>query len=460
MKRILSLVMCFMLVLGACVMASCSDNTINELKDKAGQVETTSSNKPMTITVYGITDASTTPEAIEKVEEALNQISVRKYNTKVDLILYPEEVYAAQMFAKIKMAVNSYNTKLLEKAQNNDEKEEELEFIKQSNVNYIEHEGLVEATNLPSDLVTAPLDIFLVYTPEDGSPVLDPESEYYNPILADGGMFNVLHKERALQGLNVNIKSGTYSALRTTAYTQAINAVTRPQYKNENSTDIFGIPNNYVYGSYEFLLVNREVVEKVHAGADKSKLAESSTALEAAKAELSAMGDFGADHLEMTFDSYADYQEFAETKETFAFGYIAGEKSLQALFESNPKYDVYMAKKTEIPQSRFCDSMFCISPATQDIARSLDILLLIQTNEDFRNILQYGVEGTHYQIGHDGTVTLTGGTEAEAKYRMEPKWCGNMFLLIPSDNMSKEMQAMAANDWKLARQQVKEILGS
>ena len=64
-----------------------------------------------------------------------------------------------------------------------------------------------------------------------------------------------------------------------------------------------------------------------------------------------------------------------------------------------------------------------------------------------------------YQIGHDGNVTLTGGTEAEARYIMDPKWCGNMFLLIPSDNMSKEMQAMAANEWKLARQQVKDILG-
>jgi hypothetical protein len=173
----------------------------------------------MTITVYGITDESTTPEAIELVEEALNKISVRKYNTKVDLSLYPENVYASQIFSKVKMSVNSYNTKLLDKAKD----EEEKEFIKSSNVNYIEYEGkLVEATNLPSDLVTAPLDIFLVYTPDEDSVVLDPESEYYNPILADGGMFDVLYGERALQPLNAKIKSGT-----TIAATGVISGIAR-----------------------------------------------------------------------------------------------------------------------------------------------------------------------------------------------------------------------------------------
>ena len=171
------------------------------------------------------------------------------------------------------------------------------------------------------------------------------------------------------------------------------------------------------------------------------------------------MEDIGVDYLEKTFNSYAEYQAFADTGKTFLFGYIKGESSIQNLFESNHRYDAYVAKKNGITTGRLCDSMFCISPSTQNLERSLDILLLIQTNADFRNILQYGVEGTHYQIGHDGNVTLTGGTDAEAKYLMDPKWCGNMFILIPSDELSKEVQMLAENDWKLGRQQVKDILG-
>lgn len=456
MKRIVSLIMCLTLVFSACVFASCSDTTMQDLYDAASNVETTSSNAPMTITVYGITDESTTPEAIEKVEEALNKISVRKYNTKIDLILYPEEVYAAQIFAKVKMSVNSYNTKLLEKAKDEDEKN----FIKESNVNYIDYPTLVEATNLPSDLVTAPLDIFLVYTPDEDSVVFDEKSEYYNPILADGGMFNTLYMERALQPLNAKIKSGTYSPLRTSAYTQALSFVTRPQYKNENATDVYGIPNNYIYGSYDFVIMNREIVELVYSGADKSDLAKSPDAMSAAIRELTAMKDqLNVTYIEKTFASYAEYQAFADTQETFVFGYITGESSIQNLFESNHRYDAYVAKKNGITPGRACDSMFCISPSTQNLDRSLDVLLLLQTNEDFRNIFQYGVEGTHYQIGHDGNVTLTGGTDAEAKYLMDPKWCGNMFILIPSDEMTKEVQMLAENDWKLGRQQVKDILG-
>lgn len=457
MKRILSLIMCLTLVFTGCMLASCADTTMEELWQNVGTVETTSSNAPMTITVYGITDESTTPEAIELVEEALNKISVRKYNTKVDLILYPENVYASQIFSKVKMSVNSYNTKLLDKAKD----EEEKEFIKSSNVNYIEYEGkLVEATNLPSDLVTAPLDIFLVYTPDEDSVVLDPESEYYNPILADGGMFDVLYGERALQPLNAKIKSGTYSPLRTSAYNAALSFATRPQYKNENATDVYGIPNNYIYGSYDFLIINEAIADRVYSGADKSVLATSPDALSAAIRELTAIKDqLDVTYIEKTFSSYAEYQAFADTQETFVFGHITGELSLQNLFESNYRYKAYIGKKNGITGARACDSMFCISPSTQNLDRSLDILLLLQTNEDFRNIVQYGVEGTHYQIGHDGNVTLTGGTDAEAKYLMEPKWCGNMFILLPADNMTKEVQMLAENDWKLARQQVKDILG-
>ena len=456
MKRIVSLIMCLTLVFSACVFTACSDTTIQDLHVAAGTVETTSSNAPMTITIYGITDESTTPEAIEKVEEELNKISVRKYNTQVDLILYPEEVYAAQVFAKVKMAVNSFNTTRLEKAKDEDEKN----FYKESNVNYIDYVGLTEATNLPSDLVTAPLDIFLVYTPDEDSVVFDEKSEYYNPILADGGMFNVLYSERALEPLNAKIKNGTYSPLRTSAYTQALSFVTRPQYRNENATDVYGIPNNYVYGSYDFVIMNREIVDLVYSGADKSDLAKSPDAMSAAVRELTAMKDeLNVTYIEKTFASYAEYQAFADTQETFAFGYITGEGSIQNLFESNYRYDAYVAKKNGITPGRACDSMFCISPSTQNLERSLDILLLLQTNEDFRNIFQYGVEGTHYQIGHDGNVTLTGGTDAEAKYLMDPKWCGNMFILTPSDGMTKEVQMLAENNWKLARQQVKEILG-
>lgn len=458
MKRIISLILCLAVVVSACMLSSCKEVTMEDLIETMGNPETTSSNLPMEITIYGITDESTTEQAIEKVEEALNTISVRKYNTTINLILYPEEVYAAQMFAKIKMAVNSYNTKLL--GSTPAEKYEEIEFIKQSNVNYIEHVGLKEASNLPSDLVSAPLDIFLVYTPEADSPVFDPESEYYSPILKDGGMFSVLHSERALLGLNSYIKSGTYSALKTIGYTQAVNAVTAPQYKNTDLTDIFAIPNNYLYGGYDFLLVNHEILDQVYSGEDKSYLATSEDARKAAMQELDGrQEELGFTYLEKTFSSYDEYQDFSETNETFLFGYMSGELSIKNLFENNPRYDVYTIEKKVPSNANYCESMFCISPATQDIERSLDILLLLQTNEEFRNIFQYGVEGTHFEVGHDGNVTLTGGTSAESKYLMNPKWCGNMFILTPSDGMSREMQMMAANDWKLAREQVKDILG-
>jgi hypothetical protein len=43
---------------------------------------------------------------------------------------------------------------------------------------------------------------------------------------------------------------------------------------------------------------------------------------------------------------------------------------------------------------------------------------------------------------------------------MDPAMTGNMFLLYPSDRMSPSMQKMAANNWRLAKAQNKEILDS
>ena len=69
MKRIISLVLCLGILAGALLFAGC------------GEAETpeTTETLPATINLLGITEESTTPEAVKAVEDALNKISKNRY---------------------------------------------------------------------------------------------------------------------------------------------------------------------------------------------------------------------------------------------------------------------------------------------------------------------------------------------------------------------------------------------
>ena len=78
-KRIISLGLC--LVMFAMLFAGCGQN-----KD-ATNTTTNTGDLPTTINLIGITDKSTTQEAIDFVEEALNKLTQTRYKTKIQLTL-------------------------------------------------------------------------------------------------------------------------------------------------------------------------------------------------------------------------------------------------------------------------------------------------------------------------------------------------------------------------------------
>ena len=470
-RKILSFVMCMLIVVSTMVMSACGDDETDVYSGGSGsKTETVSSNEPMTICIYGIKEPGTTDAAIEKVEEALSKISVRKYNTTIDLILIEEEEYAAMMFAKAKMAINSYNTqRLSDKKLTADEKK----LIMQSNVDYWYTTGdgqrysydVKEATNIPSEVLTGTLDIFLVYNPEPDSVVLDPDSEYYNKALTTYSMFDIMYNEQILAPLNSYFK-GAYSAVKSTIHTHALQYVTRKQYSTSidgtpsTVDDYFGVPNNYIYGDYDFVIFNKTFVDKLYSGTDKSEIAKDPAKLTALIKELTEkQGTEGFEYtnVEKRFTSYEEYLETANS-ETFAIGYISGYNAVEQLFESHENLDVYVTKENVVSSpSEYCDSMFAIGRSTESVERCLDILLLINSNKEFRNILQYGVEGVHYTQYRE-LITPISGDKEESKYFMDMKYSGNMFILYPSSDMDAEMRKMAENEWQLAKDQVIQLV--
>lgn len=523
-KRLLSLFLCLLTLCTSFLMAACGDDEGALEKLGSGNAgagkhgfTTTSSNDPATICIYSIRGKGTTDEAIALVERELSRIAINRYNTAIDLILIDEEDYASMIFTKVRMAIAAHNTSLIKDIAT--VSESDIEKIRKNNVDYYYTDasgkkipyGVKEATNLSSEVLNGTLDIFLCYTPEGGNGSLFENGQ--KPDLNDGidyGMFEILYNEKALASLSKDLNS-MYSELKNVPYSHAFEYVTRPSdpADSKSAEEIFAIPNNYTYGSYDYIIFNSEFVDEFTSpfgnGNDKSIYKDQESALykqlksEIAKAYEPEAYDGTTKKIftEIEFESYEEYYDFLNgecdlskfVKEgqnpehytnKFAIATINGSSiATKKLIEQDTRhkgYTVYEVKSNKIgPEENkpldktaegLCDSMFCIGKNAlgpkEDgarIKRCLDVLKLINTNAEFRNILQYGVKGTHYtQYSEDEDVNpINNGAKEETKYNQSAvaKYLGNMFLLYPaSSGMTAEERLLAKNDWQLAKEQV------
>ena len=448
-KRIVALLMCVAMV--CCMFTACSDTEESDLK-KLTDIVTRSKNAPMTLAIYGVTDSATTGEAIDAVELALNEISITKYNTTIELYLYPEEEYIPLMLSKLETAMNSYVSTVTDP--------DKIKLEKTINFESDYKYELADMTKYP-EAAQSTIDIFLVFTPEEGSPLLDPNSEYYHP--AATKLFDTLYAEQALVALTPYFNKNEYATLKAKSYEQFFNSVTRADWSKGPDVAnppnyVYGMPNNYVLGSYEYLILNKEAVGSVFTQ-DPSVLVENTELYNQLKKDLTSLYNKGKLNVQKVEAVYNSYEEYAASDDTFAIAKIKGDSAFPQVI-ANPNFEVIKYTKTAFELSECRESMFCISRATPKgvneedrVRRCLDILRLMDNDETFRNTFQYGVKGEHYQLGRDGTVY-----PSSPDYSMNPKYTGNMFLLYPSDNMTVTMQLLAENHWELAKKQNTEII--
>jgi hypothetical protein len=91
--------------------------------------------------------------------------------------------------------------------------------------------------------------------------------------------------------------------------------------------------------------------------------------------------------------------------------------------------------------------MFAVSSFTENFDKSMEIITLLNTNVEFRNLFQYGIEGENYTRNADGSVTMTQGN----KYYMDTAKTGNEFLAYVPEGQNVEI-------WEYAKQQNRESL--
>lgn len=111
---------------------------------------------------------------------------------------------------------------------------------------------------------------------------------------------------------------------------------------------------------------------------------------------------------------------------------------LRQQYEQNG-YEVLVMENPRANDKTVYSSMFAIGAYTQDASRAMEIITCLNTDKEFRNLLQYGVENVNYTLSTH-TVTDENGVKTDYPYvvetennlyKMDVNKTGNVFLAYP-----------------------------
>ncbi|MBQ7779007.1 MAG: hypothetical protein IJ404_00795 [Clostridia bacterium] len=415
--------------------------------------ETTSTGtKPLTVTLYGIKGEGTTDEAIKAVQDELNVYSEGNLTTRVILKLFTEDEYYAKLDEAL-VAAKEYkkNNKGSLNSTGKDKNNDKVEFPKEN---------------------SAQVDIFMVRGYE---------------------MFEKYNEEGHIEALNLTDKSGLMRKYISDRFLALTNMATLGNLGNKYPS---GIMNNTVYGDYTYLLVNKEVADKYgYAENNLDTLPELNNLLRDAAKDFKNyvtlynapevnLDDFGGTMvgtvIEDTDNAFKKksptsllenekYLEYAKYYNLFkSKGYITvgdayalpEDKKVAAAFikgnASIPEQygEDYLVVPYAKPVMEDMGTIFCVSKYASESARALEIINLLQTNVEYRNTFQYGVEDVHYRVDdYTGMIDII-----SEDYNMNPQDTGNLFLLKENSSMDAATKALCANNWALAKQQLRDTV--
>ncbi len=446
-KRLLAFFIAVICVLMP-VLTSCSDE----------EAEVKSSTKPVTVTLYGIKGEGTTDEAIKAVQDRLNVYSEGNLTTRVILRLFTEDEYYAKLDEAFEAA-----QKYKDENKGNSSKPADKDKDKNN--------GIKNEIVFPDEKGTQ-VDIFMVR----GSEMFDK----YN-----GGGYTV--------SLNLADKSGLMKKYISDRYFALTNMATLGVLGNKYP---YGIPNNTVHGEYTYLLVNKEVADKYgYAEKNLDTLPELNNLLRDAAKDFGSyvtlynaptidLDNFGGtmfgtviENTDTAFtkktptsllenEKYVEYAKYlnlfkskgyitegdahalpADKKVAAAF--VKGNAALPAQYEED-----YLVVPYAKPVMNDLGTVFCVSNYSGEAVRALEIVNLLQTNVEYRNIFQYGVENVHYRVDdYTGIYEIISDD-----YNMNPADTGNLFILKENSSMDAATKALCANNWELAKQQLRDTV--
>ena len=495
-KRVISLFFCFLMLVSVAATGCSLVNTGNG-EDTTTSTNTTpaESGNPITLTMYIPCEKPVAEEDRAKVEEAINKITKSKFKTQIKLYLPTLDEYYSTIEGVMKARVEEEEQKTLAESELKKAiraaKAEGIDAAVAESKFYAEHPEWVkyQETEASSDTEETLPETKLN---ELGMPELKYPDERENQldIIWLGGYDRLMSyvNDDLLQRLDEELSSSS-KKLKQYIYGGALDAV------KTAGNGTYAIPNNTVIGEYTYLLLNKRLVDKYkYTPADLTNIVNCENFLADIKKYepdvLPIVGDVPvtlAKYWSIDPDTLAvDYDKFnvighcindsATLGSMFSFAGVFGNKAdgsnttefakqLLAIRKykdlnyittdtnTTKEYavrivkgggelvetygDKYYMNVVESPRAGYDDifgSMLGVSTYTRSLKRSMEIITYLNTNSDLRNVLQYGVEGVHYELDDDGLLH-----RLNQNYMMDINKTGNVFMAYPEEGMPKNV---------------------
>jgi len=472
-KKLTTLLLAMMLALGS--FTGCSSQATEEDVEATADTEE-AARISMTLSLWLPTSKNTTEEAIELAEAQINRLTQAKFDTAIELKAIPEADYQKTIDGELERIAAA----LIAEEEEAERKRKELKELKAQGIEVETEpeteEGETEAAE--EETIVNELGISVIKYPEVGANQLD--------IFLVQGYDNYLRyiENEYIQQLDGEL-SGTSKILKTYIY---------PTYLSlANVSGTYAIPNNHPVGEYEYLLVNKELVEQYdYNPKDLSTLVkcadfikdiasqnlegvtpllgdvdyknivfcgEDPTEFSLISALLSNSSAYNVKALpKSTFTQNAYINTLGMMKELkelgyvgdgkvdegekFAVGVVAGDGSVAAQYED--EYYVNIHTKPMMTEEDVYGSMFAVSSYSKSLARSMEIITYLNTNSDIRTILQYGAQGVHWEYDDEDTKETISILSDD--YQMDIVNTGNVYMTYPGEGIPM-------SHWDYAKQQ-------
>ncbi len=451
-----------------------------------GGLETsTEAAKAMTVTLTMIKEEGMTDDAIKLVENALNEITENKYNTHVVLQMFTAEEYADKVLEMSrKLDINDAGQEGSTYVSSEVFLDPDKVYVQSANGDFSLIDEQNRANVVYPTLTNTQLDILFI------------DSVKTYSVLAEG------YNERPyITDLSTII--GT-SDLPVAKYVNS----TLLSYARRVNGSFRAIPNNYYYGDYSYMLVNKQYFDELQYDIS---LVSNFSDLDAFLSDISAKEKYSsvapiynftgfdfltyyefetplllqtstsfptdaASHLnDMTRMSF--YQtsmdiiykasklgdrSYKETDEVdfnadFAVAFLDGSHTIPEEYKDvnkDGKDDYYVINISRpIVGNEMFESMFAISEFAENKERAFEILALLQTDAEVVNLLAYGLNNVHYELDNKGVVVTK-----DESYAMDYKKVGNTFLCYPNYDMDEATLQYAENNWDLAKKHNEKIV--
>ena len=494
-KKLIALILgVFMLV--SVLLTGCRGSSSQETGTGTGEenpTEETGERKVMTLSLWLPTDPSTTQAAVKQVEKALNEITELKFSTHLEIHAISDAEYQeaidskidsiADVEQRIKRESESLKQKEIELAEQGIkmdeyvEPETDAETDEETIETMIDEDG--EAISVYPEVKEDQLDIFLIrgydnykhYAENDLAEMLDSELTGNSRLLRTYIYPSFLEcvNQGGIYAIPNNHVIGEYQFL-------LINKELAEKYDyDETEFDSLEFPESgsgkFKIGSFASCLDFIMDIGDMHLDGVTPLLGEvevGNMVYFSSDGNWSLLGDriqpdyyykypIDTSGLVTTLDLPVVIEVTRTMKQLESLGYVGngtvneGEKFAVGVVKGDytliDKYkDDYYIKIHAVPYADEDDifaSMFAVSPYTKSVSRSMEIITYLNTNETFRTILQYGVQGVHWDYDPNDPDVIVKRSD---DYKMNIVDTGNIFMTYPD-------YGVPMSYWDAAKQQ-------